>query len=95
MAEQYGTPQQNPQFWASISANTYVSDLSGPLQLHHGTADQEGPLKFSQELYDQVNAAGKSVEFYTYPGNDHNITNSFSLAMQRSVMFFDRYVKGD
>lgn len=72
-----------------------MSDLSGPLQLHHGTADQEVPLKFSQELYDQVAAAGNGVEFYSYPGNDHNITTSISLAMQRSVIFFDRYVKGD
>ena len=53
------------------------------------------PLKFSQELYDQVAAVGYGVEFYSYPGNDHNITTSISLAMQRSVIFFDRYVKGD
>ena len=32
--EQYGTPEENPQFWASVSANTYLGDLSGPLQLH-------------------------------------------------------------
>ena len=89
-----GSVEQNAQIQASISANTYVSDLSGPLQLHHGTADQEVPLKFSQELYDQTQTAGKSVELYTYPGDDHNISTSFNLAMQRSIMFFNKYVKG-
>lgn len=91
--EQFGTPQQNPQFWDSISPNNYVADLSGPLQLHHGTADQEVPLRFSQALYDQVKTVGKSVEFYTYPGSDHNISQGFALAMQRTIAFFAKYLK--
>jgi dipeptidyl aminopeptidase/acylaminoacyl peptidase len=93
LIEQYGTPEENPEFWASISPNSYVSDLPGPLQLHHGTADQEVPLQFSQELYDEVRAAGKTVEFYTYPGSNHNISQGFALAMQRTIAFFDKYVR--
>ena len=31
-----------------------------------------------------------TVEFYSYPGDDHNIANSFGIAMQRSVQFFDK-----
>ncbi|MBI5300623.1 MAG: prolyl oligopeptidase family serine peptidase [Chloroflexi bacterium] len=92
--EQFGTPQQNPQFWDSISPNNYVADLSGPLQLHHGTADQEVPLRFSEELYAQVQAVGKTIEFYKYPGSDHNISQGFTQAMQRTIAFFDKYVKG-
>lgn len=89
----YGTPEQNPQFWASVSPNTYVSDLSGPLELHHDIADGEVPFQFSQELYDEVKQAGGTAELYKYPGDDHNIAQSFSLAMQRTIAFFDKYVK--
>lgn len=89
----YGTPDENPQFWDSISPNTYVSDLSGPLQLHHDVADSEVPLQFSQELYSQIKQVGGTVELFTYPGDDHNISGGFSLAMQRSIAFFDKYVK--
>ena len=95
LIERYGTPEENPEFWASISANSYVADLSGPIQLHHGTADTDVPLAFSQELYDEITAAGGAVEYYTYPGDDHNLSNQFNLAMQRSVAFFDQYVKGE
>jgi len=94
LAEQYGTPEENPDFWASLSANSYLGDLSGPLQLHHGTADAEVPLSFSQGLYDQVIQAGQTAELYTYPGSDHNISLGFDLAMQRTIEFFDKYVKG-
>lgn len=94
LTQQYGTPEQNPEFWASLSPTSYLSDLSGPVQLHHGTADEEVPLRFSKTLYDEINKVGKTAEFYTYSGSNHNISQSFEPAMQRTVAFFDKYVKG-
>jgi fermentation-respiration switch protein FrsA (DUF1100 family) len=94
LIETYGPPEENPEFWNSISANSFLDDLSGPLQLHHGTADTSVPLEFSETLYQQVLAAGKTVESYTYAGADHNLASSFSLAMQRTIEFFNTYVKG-
>lgn len=91
----YGTPEENPDFWASISPNTYVADLSGPLQLHHSTTDASVPVEFSETLYAQVQAADRPVELYLYEGDNHNIYANFWTAMQRSIDFFDRYVKGE
>jgi dipeptidyl aminopeptidase/acylaminoacyl peptidase len=91
----YGLPEDNPDFWEGVSANSFLSDISGPLQLHHGEADEEVPLIFSETLYDQIIAAGKTVEFYTYKGDNHNISESFSQAMTRTIQFFDKYVKGE
>lgn len=95
LTQQYGTPQENPAFWASLSATSYLSYLSGPIQLDHGEADGEVPLSWSQALFDQIVQAGKVAEFYTYPGSDHNISQGFDLAMQRTIEFFDKYTKGD
>jgi uncharacterized protein len=89
----YGTPAENLEFWAAISANSYLADLSGPLQIHHDVGDSEVPVKFSQDLYQEVLSAGKTVEYYEYPGDDHNLANYFSLAMQRTIEFFDQYLK--
>jgi len=91
----YGTPQENPAFWSGISANSYLSDLSGPVQLHHGTGDTEVPVEFSQTLYQQILQTGIPVEYYEYPGDDHNLSGYFSLAMARTIKFFDRYLKGE
>ncbi len=90
----YGTSEQNPSFWASISPNAYLNDLSGPLQLDHSVTDEEVPVQFSQKLYEQLKAAGETTELYTYPGDNHNIAANFNLAMQRSIAWFDKYVKG-
>lgn len=94
LVQQYGEPEQNPQFWNSISANSYLKDISGPLQLHHGTADHSVPPQFSEKLSEQMKAEGKAVELYIYPGDEHDIPNNFGVAMQRSVEFFDKYLKG-
>ncbi len=93
LADEYGSVEQNPDFWDSISPIHYVADLSGPIQLHHGTADADVPVHFSESLYRAAQAAGQPVEMYLYEGDNHNISINFSTAMGRTVAFFDRYLK--
>lgn len=93
LIQQYGSPEDNPEFWSSISANTYLKDISGPLQLQHGTADTSVPVAFSEKLNDQMKKAGKPVELFMYPGDDHNLSNNLYSALERSVAFFDKYLK--
>jgi dipeptidyl aminopeptidase/acylaminoacyl peptidase len=89
----YGSPEENPEFWNSISANSYLQDLAGPVQLHHGTADSSVPVEFSEILYDQIIQAGGQAELYLYEGADHNLTAPFTAAMQRTIEFFNSYLK--
>ncbi len=91
--QEFGTPEENPAFWNAISANAYLADLSGPIQLHHGTADESVPLAASQTLYAQMLAANQTVEFYTYDGDNHNLAGYFTTAMNRTLEFFDNYLK--
>ena len=51
------------------------------------------PIEFSEQLEKQLLEAGKSVELYTYAGDDHNLSGYFNTVMQRSVAFFDEHVK--
>jgi len=90
----YGSPQENPDFWNSISSPTFVGDISGPIQLHHGTADASVPLAASEYLYQAMQEADQAAELYTYEGDNHNLSNSLGLAIRRSVAFFDLHVKG-
>ncbi|MBI4973848.1 alpha/beta fold hydrolase [Candidatus Roizmanbacteria bacterium] len=91
--DKYGTFEQNPSFWQSISPISFAKDVSGPIQLHHGTADSEVPLLFSQKLDNAMKNTKKQVELFTYEGDDHNLSNNLGIALQRSVEFFDKYVK--
>ncbi len=85
--------QKDQELISSISANSFLSNISGPIQLHHGEADASVPFKLSQILHDELKEEGKTSELFLYPGTDHNLSQSFSKAMQRSVEFFDEHVK--
>lgn len=93
LIEEFGEPTQNPVFWNSISANSFLGEISGPLELHHGTADSSVPVEFSQKLETQMKEAGKEVELFVYSGDDHNLSKNFSAAINRSVSFFNKYLK--
>jgi len=47
--------------------------------VEHSTGDSEVLFEFSETLSQQIKAAGRTVEFYSYPGDDHNIANSFRI----------------
>jgi dipeptidyl aminopeptidase/acylaminoacyl peptidase len=95
LLQRNGDPELSPEFWASISANSFLEDIRGPLQLHHGTADDSVPSSYSSRLAADLDAIGKTVELYIYEGDDHNLSQNFSAAMLRSIEFFDTYVKGE
>lgn len=91
--EEFGTPEQNPAFWDSVSATSYLTDLSGPIQLHHGTEDEDVPLEFSIRLAELARSAGETADLYTYEGDNHNISGNFATAMTRTIEFFDSVLK--
>jgi dipeptidyl aminopeptidase/acylaminoacyl peptidase len=89
----YGTPSQNPDFWNSIDPTFNLNFISAPFQIHVGLADPQVPPDFSKTLYEKLKASGKVTEYYEYPGANHDINQGFALAMQRTVTFFDKYLK--
>ncbi len=90
----YGDFDENPEFWAAVSPNSYLDEISGPVQLHHGTGDTVVPIILSDLLAAELDAAGVENEYYVLQGDDHNISQFFTLSMQRSLAFFDEHVKG-
>lgn len=90
----YGTPATNPTFWSSVDPTNYLRDITTPIQLHTGGNDEEVPIDFSVKLYERLHSFDKAVEYYNYPGGDHNISSpNFEVAMKRTIEFFDKYLK--
>jgi uncharacterized protein len=89
----YGTPTTNPDFWNSVDPTYFLKDITAPLQIDVGLADNQVPPDFSQGLYNKLKADGKIAEYYGYLGSNHDINQGFTLAMQRTISFFNRYLK--
>lgn len=94
LIKEFGAPDSASPFWRSISPIYFVKDISGPVQIHHGLADDVVPWEFSESLSKALEAEKKAVEYYTYPGGDHNLSGAdFGPAIKRSLDFFDAHVK--
>ncbi len=93
LVQRQGLPSLNPEFWDQVDPYSYLSEVSGPVQLHHGTADNSVPVELSRELEQALQAANQPVELYEYQNGDHNIAAPhFSPAMQRSIEFFKTHL---
>ena len=86
-------PPANPALWEDLSANYFLDDLAGPIQLHHAQGDPVVPVEFSELLFDQGTEAGMPVSLLEYRGDDHNISRHFAQAMKSTVTFFDRWLR--
>lgn len=94
VVERYGRPEEAPEVWAKLSPITYIADVSGPIAIHHGELDTEVPPEVSAQLWQAMQAANVPGEYYTYPDQAHFFGGeAWALAMERTLTFFDRYVK--
>lgn len=93
-ARDYGSPESHPELYAAISPINYLDRVSMPVQIHHGDADTIVPVEWSRELAEQMQAAGKPVTLYEYPGAPHTFSGpELHLLRQRTLAFFNTHVK--
>ncbi|MGZ4139049.1 MAG: alpha/beta hydrolase family protein [Actinomycetota bacterium] len=89
----HGSPTANPTFWRNVSPRTFFDRVDMPILMHHGTNDGSCPLAWSQTTYAALRTLHKNVKLFEYPGQPHVFTSAWSLAMQRTLTFLDRYLK--
>jgi dipeptidyl aminopeptidase/acylaminoacyl peptidase len=89
----YGDPKANPEFWHKISAIDYVKDIAGPVQIHHGTADDTVPIAQSASLDAALTKAGRPHEYFVYEGGTHQFNGNSDLALSRLMALFNSTLK--
>ncbi|WP_152966677.1 alpha/beta hydrolase family protein, partial [Gulbenkiania mobilis] len=60
----HGSPEDDPQFWSDISPRSYFDRVTEPVLLHHGTADESCPIRWSRETRDALRDAGASAALH-------------------------------
>ncbi len=91
--ELHGTPESNPEFWTAIDPIKHLKYFNTPIQLHHTRGDETVNYQLSEEFGKELEKAEKTHEVYLYEGDNHNINANFGVAMERSLEFFDKYLK--
>jgi dipeptidyl aminopeptidase/acylaminoacyl peptidase len=95
-AYQRGTPWKNPDSYIAQSPITYVGRVSTPTLIYHGDEDRRVPMEQSEQLYVALRERNVPVEFVRYPREGHGLAEYHHQLdiLERTVAWFDRYVKG-
>lgn len=74
-----------------FSPTNYFNWIKAPIEINQGTADQEVPVWWSDNLSATLKKDGVNVKYITYPGADHNLLPSgWSDAVLNSIDFFNQ-----
>jgi dipeptidyl aminopeptidase/acylaminoacyl peptidase len=60
--------------------------------IHHGTADDQCPIRWSRETARLMRAAGVEVTLRVYDGEGHAFGPQFDLSMERTAGFLERHL---
>jgi uncharacterized protein len=79
---------------AAESPLYFVDHISVPISLHQGEIDTDVDPQWAIRWRDRLQAAGKQVEFFWYPGQGHNFRElGWGVISPRTVEFYDRFLK--
>lgn len=75
----------------NYSFTNYLDWIKVSIQIHQGSSDEEVPQKWSDALVATLKQKEKDVEYFTYPGEDHNFSQgNWTLVMQRTIGFYKK-----
>ncbi len=75
------------------SLTNYLNRVGGPVQVHQGTADDAVPVIWSDQFVQTLKSEGVSVQYFVYPGADHNMSGVWDTVVSRDVAFFQKNLK--
>ena len=78
-----------------ISPINHLDRIQAAVSIHHGAADELVPPEWSADLCQRLNLLRKSVECFSYPGQPHTFYGDGDREfVQRTIAFFDRWLRG-
>ena len=85
------------QFEKDYDVNNYSLDehldwIKAPIQVHQGTGDAYIPLSWTNSMVDKLKTLNLSVNYYVYPGADHNLRPGWDTVVERDLAFFKSFL---
>lgn len=86
-----GQPSESSPIWQSINPLNFLTSITVPIQINHGTGDTTVAYSSSQDLVQKLQSAGKVVNFISYPNADHNLNPDETEALENNFKFFQSH----
>jgi dipeptidyl aminopeptidase/acylaminoacyl peptidase len=94
-AAEYGDPEKDPEFMASISPINHVEKIKAPLFVIAGANDPRVPKNEADQMVERVRAKGVPVEYISFPDEGHGMAKRSNRIRGYTAIadFLDKYVK--
>jgi dipeptidyl aminopeptidase/acylaminoacyl peptidase len=78
-----------------FSTDRYLAKINKEttLQIHQGTNDDAIPLEWTNTLVKNLKNEDLTVNYFTYPGADHNLQPTWNTVVTRDLDFFQKNLK--
>jgi fermentation-respiration switch protein FrsA (DUF1100 family) len=70
----------------------YLEFINAPLQVHQGTVDNAVPVGWNDDFTDIFLDLNLDLDYYTYPGADHNMRPVWDTVVERDLDFFNSFL---
>ena len=87
----------DPNLYAAQSPITFIRQIKAPLLVLHGNNDVRVPKEESEQVVALIQAQHGMVEAHYYSNEGHGFSKRENQidALERTVEWLDRYLKGD
>ena len=82
------TPMQNPEGYRKSSLLNYADQIDGHLLIIHGTNDPVVMWQNSLMFLDAAIEAGKQLDYFVYPGSEHNMGGKARVHLFEKITTF-------
>ena len=91
-----GDPEKDRAIYDADSPHTYIKNARAPLLVLQGDNDIRVPKEEAEQVVKTLRDAGKTVDAHYYANEGHGFAKRENQidAIQRTIDFFDRYLKG-
>jgi len=92
-----GDPVKDRAIYERCSPTSYFAAIKAPLLVLQGENDIRDPKEEAEQAFKALTASGKTVQAHYYPGEGHGFAKRENQidALERTIAWFDRYLKGD
>jgi dipeptidyl aminopeptidase/acylaminoacyl peptidase len=92
--KRYGTPEDNPGVWRTMSARPYLWRVTEPVLMIHGTADESCPIRWARATAAALEDAGKDVRLVEYRGAGHYMYGPWLDSIRTVDRFLRQHLDG-
>src|SRR5579864_1952851 len=91
-----GDPGKDRKIYESDSPITFIHDIKAPLLVLQGENDPRVPKEEAQQVVESLKKDGKTVDVHYYSNEGHGFEKRENRidAIERTVAWFDKYLKG-